>query len=582
VREFTARERSILAGVSAAGAAFVVFYALILAARPGDTYLSFHTNVMYNLPALFALAVAPIAIRRSRGRQRAGWACLVLTLVLWQTADWMYAWYAYALHAEVPFPGIPDIFYYAGYGGYAAAIPLLALPDRRLRDGRWMIDAAIVIIVAGALGWQFIMRPIVAAGDASAFSVAVAIGYPLLDLALLAALVVTFFAAGMRVSLHGAVLALATLTQVITDAVYTYTVNTGDYQAVGDPSDLGWVVGYALLAIAFAVPARTTAVKAERRSMVGALAPYAALAPLAAALLTGGARSELLIAATLTAFGLVALRQVVTLRENQALLSALEETSGQLERAIVVERESARRDTLTGTLNHGAISGELRTVIESDTPAPCAVIMLDIDGMKATNDMFGHQAGDRVLMDVSRAMDRDGAVVGRYGGDEFIALLPGASRADAETYRASVASAIAEIRATDPATGSRVPIEASIGLALFPEDAGDLAGLVARSDGAMYAEKRRRPVAANQMPQLRDERAARMIGELVTLLTSDTPLSDKTRFVVRALAVGAAYDFVALTLLQGSTTACVSFSHGAIQVERGAASTPALRRVERI
>ena len=99
-------------------------------------------------------------------------------------------------------------------------------------------------------------------------------------------------------------------------------------------------------------------------------------------------------------------------------------------------REQMRRDPLTGVLNHAAIVTELRDLISArDDGAQCAVLMNDVDGLKAINDTFGHPVGDSVLVAVAGSLSRDGALIGRYGGDEFITVLPGAGRSEAELYK---------------------------------------------------------------------------------------------------------------------------------------------------
>lgn len=156
-------------------------------------------------------------------------------------------------------------------------------------------------------------------------------------------------------------------------------------------------------------------------------------------------------------------------------------------------REQARRDLLTGTLNHAAIVNELRQLIATGGRSSHAIAMIDVDGLKALNDNFGHQFGDTALVAVAHALAEDGVIVGRYGGDEFVAVLLGADRNAAEQYRqrVTVRFAIAEVR--DPETGAPVPVTASIGLAVFPDDARTITELIAVSDGAMYAAKRQRP-----------------------------------------------------------------------------------------
>jgi len=158
-------------------------------------------------------------------------------------------------------------------------------------------------------------------------------------------------------------------------------------------------------------------------------------------------------------------------------------------------REQARRDPLTGVLNHGAIVDEMRSLISAGEDAtPWAVAMIDVDHLKVMNDTYGHQAGDAMLVAVATALSRDDALVGRYGGDEFVAILRGADRAAAENYRKEATDALVGATVTDPQTGESVPVEASIGLAIYPEDGSTLADLIKVSDSAMYAAKRQRPV----------------------------------------------------------------------------------------
>ena len=168
-----------------------------------------------------------------------------------------------------------------------------------------------------------------------------------------------------------------------------------------------------------------------------------------------------------------------------------EEARKQAEDAL---REQARRDPLTGVLNHGAIVDELTRLTENSDDSHLAVAMVDVNGLKAINDTYGHQTGDTALKAVAGALSSEGVLVGRYGGDEFVAILPGANREEAGRYRREVLRVMASSDLTEPESGARVPVMASIGLATYPEDAHTFVDLVKMSDNAMYAEKRRRPV----------------------------------------------------------------------------------------
>ncbi len=223
-------------------------------------------------------------------------------------------------------------------------------------------------------------------------------------------------------------------------------------------------------------------------------------------------------------------------------------------------REQARRDPLTGLLNHAAIVEELRRLIAEKprrkTKAIHTVAMVDVDGLKAVNDTYGHQVGDVVLLAVAQALTHRGALVGRYGGDEFIAVLRQTGRAAAERYRAEVLAALAGAGITDAETGANVPVVASIGLACYPEEADTIEDLIRLSDNAMYAWRRHRPVIAGELRSggaLAGDRAAEMVGEIVPLLTSQGNLDDKLRLVAQRLSVGAGYDAVNFALFPPET-----------------------------
>ena len=130
-----------------------------------------------------------------------------------------------------------------------------------------------------------------------------------------------------------------------------------------------------------------------------------------------------------------------------------------------------------------------------------AVLFLDLDGFKHVNDDLGHSAGDSVLVQVAQRMQaarRSGDVLGRRGGDEFVAVLTGLDRSSAAVIAERVAGAIAAALSPPIVVGAvHTQLSASVGIALFPEHASTTDGLLDTADAAMYRHKSRAEEGSN-------------------------------------------------------------------------------------
>ncbi len=227
--------------------------------------------------------------------------------------------------------------------------------------------------------------------------------------------------------------------------------------------------------------------------------------------------------------------------------------------AALVQR--AQHDALTGCRNHAAIAEDLARLAAAGTPF--AVVMADVDGMKAVNDTYGHQVGDAVLRAVATALRGHAAIVGRYGGDEFLAVITVSDRRAAEARCRSVLAALEDATVRDDATGSVIPVIASLGLAMYPSEAATVDDVIRLADNAMYSEKKERRMHDPSSPVrgvIADERAAKMIGEIVPLLTSPGHLKEKLRMVAHRLSVGAGYEVVRFMVDDDTETSTSTFA----------------------
>jgi diguanylate cyclase (GGDEF)-like protein len=154
-------------------------------------------------------------------------------------------------------------------------------------------------------------------------------------------------------------------------------------------------------------------------------------------------------------------------------------------------REKAMHDPLTGLLSRGAFFEicDAEVARAGRSGSPLALVMTDLDHFKRINDRHGHQAGDDVLCETARRLRvtfRRSDAIGRYGGEEFVALAVGCGLEDAmclaERYRASISGAPFETSA------GRLDVTTSVGVAVVAGLDGS-AALLKSADGALYRAK---------------------------------------------------------------------------------------------
>jgi len=183
------------------------------------------------------------------------------------------------------------------------------------------------------------------------------------------------------------------------------------------------------------------------------------------------------------AIGLFLIHRIANLkRDVEARRSLHAEAQRQAEEA----EQAARIDPLTRLYNRIGIAEGYRGLLERHN-GPVTAILIDIDQFKSLNDTFGHHYGDEVIASFAGILKRnvrDGDIVGRWGGEEFLILCTGLDPARAIGYADGLRSGIEHFH-----FGERETVTASFGVQVG--DGGDLAELVRRADVALYAAKTR-------------------------------------------------------------------------------------------
>ena len=523
------------AAVVALGA---LVYLAFLAIAPGSSWFVTAANDIGQtiVPLVAAVAVAAAA-RRSTGRLRTSWFLLAAACVSWGLGQAVWTWYEVVLEQEVPYPGLADV-------GYLGAVPfllagVLTFPSRSLRTMgrvRAVIDGLMIVCTVAFASYGTFLGVVYMASEGEWLERALAVTYPAADL-LTVAVVLAVLA--RRVDRFGGplpVVAAGVVSLAVADSAFAFMTAKGTYG--NDPvSDLGWPLGFALLALAAAMPAdEETAVASARqpgRSWLSASVPYIPLVPGIIVFVNKAFSGEtfgpfLAVTSSAAALLLVA-RQMLTTVENRELTASLEASVSELQEREGQLEFQAFHDPLTQLANRALFRDRLDHALEQRRDEAVSVLFVDLDDFKTVNDSLGHDVGDRLLVSVGerlRACVRVGDTVARIGGDEFAILV---ESDPAGTEGPLIAQRVLSALAVPFSVAERdLRVSASLGLASGRYDTGE--GVLRDADLAMYAAKANgkarvelfehamRTTAVDRMELVADLQAAVEAGELLVHL----------------------------------------------------------------
>jgi diguanylate cyclase (GGDEF)-like protein len=402
---------------------------------------------------------------------------------------------------------------------------LLRLPTWQRSRNDWVrfgLDACVILITSGVFVWHFSVRRL---GDWESQTGSAA---PLLAIALVAAVSVVTF---VKVAFAGAgqldrralrLLGTATATAAVFGATTPFLVPYPHLSSTFTSVAIGaFIVHLATVAQARAgvepvpqAPSRTISVL-----------PYVAVAATDALLLLTSFRepeeTPLIASSVVCLTVLVAVRQVVALRDNNRLLNTVDANLRQLRSYQEQLSHQATHDPLTGIANRALFERTVADLVGERTPFHMA--LLDLDDFKTVNDRLGHGMGDVLITTVSRRLVghvRPRDTVARLGGDEFVVLLPDA---DADTVTRLITDLVTAVRTPVDLGGNAVATHASIGVTASRSDDRP-EELLRRADVAMYAAKASGGDGFTWYDPEMDRQAdaeARLTGELQQAISRD-------------------------------------------------------------
>jgi diguanylate cyclase (GGDEF)-like protein len=225
----------------------------------------------------------------------------------------------------------------------------------------------------------------------------------------------------------------------------------------------------------------------------------------------------LILIAAFVLLSIAALTAIYARSVEKAVVEAdraveLEQMHHDLTAAYARLEDLATHDPITGLLNHRALHHVMLELMASERSylQPVSVIFADLDHFKQVNDTWGHQIGDSVLRHAAeqlRALVRAEDTVGRYGGEEFIIVLPGLQEAEAVHMAERLRAVIAQSPFNLP-DSRQVAITLSLGVATFPDDGRTLEAIIAAADNAMYQAKHNGRNCVCRVPQAPQTNAA--------------------------------------------------------------------------
>ncbi len=429
---------------------------------------------------------------------------LLLGLGVFSYAAGMTVWsyYEMVLHQATPFPSWADAGYLAQYP--LLLVGILRLPTRRLTPNlRWrvVLDSLITLTALVTLSWYFVLGPTLQQGAESLLAKVLGAAYPIGDLVLLVSLLLVM--AQRRDSVPRPVVAALSFGLagiIVSDTAFAYLTLKGTY-ATGSLVDIGWPLGYLCIGLAAGLSRCRVKEENDDRPAVPllwrSLLPYLLMPILAAlALYTHLHHGDESLETGVYLGGgllvlLVLIRQAVAM---QRLISDLKERIKAQEKAEELLTALAEQDSLTGLLNHRVFHRRLQEEAEhaERSGQPLTVALIDLNNFKFFNDAYGHLAGDDVLRQAAFALRdccRPCDTLARFGGDEFALLLPGAGQDEAGRLAARLQSRLDSLAYYPPDHDVAIPLQLSVGTAVFPEERRGRLDTLALADTRLYQAK---------------------------------------------------------------------------------------------
>ncbi|HEY0757057.1 MAG TPA: diguanylate cyclase [Ktedonobacteraceae bacterium] len=440
---------------------------------------------------------------------------------LWGLIGYVYAvghaiWFGQILLTRrvPPYPGANHCIELLTYVCFITAI--LLLPTRSISlyaRLRILLDSLIIMVAVATFCYYFLVGPLLATGHGTQLAKVIGGLYSVLDLLAMFSVLVVALRSGepiLRPVL--CMLGLAAVLQFIVNLHHFTEMLYKNYNEFSAADGLLAIYGMLLVVSAQTVNAIQRARQASevpetcRDNALCAEPRWKIVLPAALALVFGllvfllwwnGAQTfpgqiSIVYIGGFAVLVLMLLRQILAIYQIGVLQGKLQQKNISLDHLNAQLEKQATADSLTGLPNHRALAERLDELLACAelTATPCSIIFMDIDHFKEINDYYGHLVGDTMLNRFARTVTaavRVGDAVGRWGGEEFVAILPQTDLAEACQLAERIRVATHQQVVTHE---GKLELTCSLGVATYPQDATAHEDLIKHADRAMYAAKR--------------------------------------------------------------------------------------------
>lgn len=439
------------------------------------------------------------------------WLLLGLGMALYILAWLISAYYLMLLNIDAASLVVDDILWLVAYFlWFFALIYELVKVANKNEIIRILFDIVIFVIVVSELIWEMQLSNIILNLSGNFRTDFVGVAYPVIDLAMLFITFILFYTTGNRdKKTIYTIIAIALIIQTIGDFFYVNQTQSGSYE-FGGWVDPVWTL--TLLIIGFSgrfrlygknssLMIKKSIVEVKHQDLISIILLsiflsyhlYRHLVYITFLDIT----FYFLVVMVFTKYIIVLFQKEKALNRINFLSKNLEKQvknkTQELQKALSQVEKMALYDQLTGLPNRYMLNKYLLKTIGrgKQMKKSLAILFLDLDRFKYVNDTMGHRSGDLLLRDVSTRLSRsvrEGDLIVRFGGDEFIILLEDINK----VYVMEVAQRIiGEFVQPFIIMGNKLYITTSIGISLFPDDAENQEDLIASADKAMYIAKER-------------------------------------------------------------------------------------------